>query len=70
MTNPNMHSEGINDDGECEGHIIATSYNPCKGIIPSDGYIRVIQDGEGQDYETRIDHALLIKAGWTPPAIA
>lgn len=70
MTNPNMHSEGIDDEGEVEGHMIATSYKPCIGIMTADGYIRVIQDGEGQNYETRVDHALLIQAGWMSPQAA
>ena len=68
MTNEKMHTEGINEEGECEGFAICTYYNPCTGIIPADGYIRVIQDGEGMDYETRVDNALLIQAGWTPPS--
>lgn len=64
MTNPNMHTEGIDADGEVEDCVISTYYNPCKGIVDSNGYLRVFQDGDCCDYETRIDHAVLIAAGW------
>lgn len=66
--NEKMHTDGINAEGEIEDLPIATFYNPCTGIIAADGYIRVIQDGDGHDYETRISHDTLIAAGWTPPS--
>lgn len=68
MTNPNMHTELIDETGNVEDTFIETHYLPCKGIAASDGYIRVLADAEGHDVETRVDHATLIAAGWTPPA--
>lgn len=65
--NPNIHTEGIGEDGTVEGTVIETFYFPCKGIAAGDGYIRVFADAEGYDTETRIAHETLIAAGWTPP---
>jgi len=66
MTNPNMHTEGI-EEGIVEDTQFETYYNQCTGISAAKGYIRVFQDGNGQDYETRIDNATLIQMGWTAP---
>lgn len=62
-----IHQEGINAEGEINDLAIATFYSPCKGIIQAKEYIRIIQDGKGCDYETRVLNTRLIKAGWTPP---
>ena len=58
-----MHTEGI-ENGESSDRLVATFYNPCTGIINANGYLRVIQDAEGCDMETRIDHETLEAAGW------
>lgn len=72
MTNPNMHTEFIREDGETVEPeydlAVATYYAPCVGILNADGYLRVIADAPGHHTETRVDHATLIAAGWTPPA--
>jgi hypothetical protein len=71
MTNPNMHTEDVSDDGEITdgGELsVATYYSPCVGIMNADGYLRVVCDAPGHYIETRVDHATLIKACWTPPA--
>ncbi|MGL4398526.1 MAG: hypothetical protein ACRCXD_01545 [Luteolibacter sp.] len=73
MTNPNMHIENIEniaadqitDGGELS---VTTYYSPCVWIMNADGYLRVVCDATGHYTETRVDHATLITAGWTPPA--
>ncbi len=60
-----MDEEGtITDGGELS---VATYYSPCIGIMNADGYLRVVCDAPGHYTETRVDHATLINAGWTPP---
>jgi hypothetical protein len=71
MTNPNMHTEHMDDEGEITDGAplsVATFYSPCVGLINGDGYLRVVCDAPGHHVETRVDHATLIKAGWNPPA--
>lgn len=68
MTNPNMHTENVSDDGEITdgGELsVATYYSPCVGIMNADGYLRVVCDAPGHHTETRVDHATLIAAGWS-----
>jgi len=64
-----MHTENISDDGEITDspQVVACYYYPCVGLMNADGYLRVFGDAPGHYSETRVDHATLIKAGWTPP---
>ena len=65
-----MHIENIADDQITDGGelSVTTYYSPCVGIMNADGYLRVVCDAPGHYTETRVDHATLIAAGWTPPA--
>ncbi len=65
--NRNIHSYLI-ENGEVTDRLVVTIYNRCTGIMNGDGYVRVFQDCEGYDAETRIDNETLIAAGWTPPS--
>jgi hypothetical protein len=70
MTNPNMHTENMDEEGTITdgGELSATTYySPLVGIMDADGYLRVVCDAPGHYTETRVDHATLIAAGWTPP---
>jgi hypothetical protein len=49
MTNPNMHTENMDDEGTITdgGKLsVVTYYSPCIGIMNADGYLRVVMDAD------------------------
>ena len=62
-----MNSDLIDAEGIVTDRWIETYYYPSQYIGQCDGYLRIIGDAGGYDFETRIINDALIYWGWTPP---
>jgi hypothetical protein len=61
---PDNIEDGVDEEGMVDGHTVETYYREIIGVIPADGYLRVVADDGFTDIETRIPDAMLEAAGW------